>query len=113
MARSKTFAKMTNVCGAKETVVHVLVDCTRLSELHQTTKKIGRAFNDITDMLGGTGQGKEGKLKEATEYSNVLGAVLEFAETLKNRAPREPHRTAPGRLRQPARTTTQLSYTQS
>ena len=60
-------------CGAKETVVHVLVDCPKLRDLRQQLRsKIGDSFNNISAMLGGkapTGQGK-----------SVLNAVLDFAE---------------------------------
>ncbi|GCB25864.1 probable RNA-directed DNA polymerase from transposon X-element [Aspergillus awamori] len=68
-------------CGATETVVHVLVDRPRLSALRQELRqKIGGAFNHISDMLGGAGQGKEGKLEDAAQSVSVLGAVLDFAE---------------------------------
>jgi ribonuclease HI len=56
------------VCGGKETVVHVLIDCPRLRELRQKLReKIENSFNNISSMLGG--EGKE-----------VLNAVLDFAE---------------------------------
>src|SRR6185437_7108140 len=51
-------------CGAKETVVHVLVDCPRLINLRQQLRrKIGEAINEISARLGGKsrvgqGQGK-------------------------------------------------------
>jgi hypothetical protein len=41
-------------CGARETVVHVLIDCPRLSTLRQKLREeVGEAFNNITLMLGG------------------------------------------------------------
>jgi ribonuclease HI len=56
------------ICGGKETVVHVLVDCPRLREPRQKLRdKIGNSFNNISSMLGG--EGKE-----------VLNAVIDFAE---------------------------------
>lgn len=42
------------ICGARETVVHVLVDSPNLRELRQELRsKIGDAFNDMAIMLGG------------------------------------------------------------
>jgi hypothetical protein len=56
------------VCGGKETVTHVLVDCPKLRELRQQLrKKVGEKFNNISSMLGGAGK-------------EVLNAVLDFAE---------------------------------
>jgi hypothetical protein len=70
-------------CGAPETVVHVLVDCLRLKDLRQKLRrKIGAAFNNILNMLGGWTQGKEGK-KDNVQDSSILGAVLDFAEASK------------------------------
>jgi hypothetical protein len=41
-------------CRARETVVHVLVDCARLREIRQQLRnKIGDTFNSIAGMLGG------------------------------------------------------------
>ena len=79
-------------CGAKETVVHVLVDCPRLKELRQELrKKVGDAFNNISCMLGGRGQEvKEGRLGSSAQESTI-GAVLDFAEASQrfhSRAPR-------------------------
>jgi hypothetical protein len=49
-------------CGAKETVVHVLVDCPRLKSLRQQLRrKIGEAFNEISTMLGGKGRAGQGQ----------------------------------------------------
>ncbi|KAF7164513.1 hypothetical protein CNMCM6106_001031 [Aspergillus hiratsukae] len=87
-------------CGAKETVVHVLVDCPKLKELRQELRrKVGNAFNNIADMLGGGPQGKEGELKDATQDSSILGAVLDFAEAsqrFRSRAPQGPQNRIPG-----------------
>ncbi|KAI9035452.1 ribonuclease H family protein [Aspergillus affinis] len=87
-------------CGATETVVHVLVDCPRLKGIRQELRrKIGGAFNNISDMLGGTGQGKEGKLGDAAQSVSVLGAVLDFAEAsqrFRSRAPRGRQNRTPG-----------------
>ena len=69
------------VCGGKETVVHVLVDCPQLRELRQKLReKIGNSFNNISSMLGG--EGKE-----------VLNAVLDFAEASGRFYSRVPVRT--------------------
>ena len=77
-------------CGVLETVVHILVDCPKLKGLHQTLqRKIGTAFNNITDILGGGLQGKQGK-QDDMQDSSVLGAILDFAEAsqrFQSRAP--------------------------
>lgn len=87
-------------CVATETVVHVLIDCPRLSAIRQTLRrKIGGALNDISDMLGGAGQGREGRLQDVPPDSSVLGAVLDFAEAsqrFRSRAPRGRQNTIPG-----------------
>ena len=87
-------------CGAKETVIHVLVDCPRLKEPRQELrKKVRDAFNNISCMLGGRGQeGKEGRLSSSAQKSTI-GAVLDFAEASQrfhSRAPRGPQNTTPG-----------------
>ncbi|THC90426.1 hypothetical protein EYZ11_010103 [Aspergillus tanneri] len=68
-------------CGAKETVVHVLIDCPKLRALRQNLRKdIGEAMNDVTVMLGGKGRlGKADGSGESTQKS-TLRAVLAFAE---------------------------------
>jgi hypothetical protein len=67
-------------CGAKETVVHVLVDCPRLTNLRRQLRwKIGEAFNDISAMLGGKGRARQGQGKGGNVH-NILNAVLDFAE---------------------------------
>ena len=67
-------------CGAPETVVHILVDCPKLKGLHQTLqRKIRTAFNNITDILGGGSQGKQGK-QDDMQDSSVLGTILDFTE---------------------------------
>jgi len=51
-------------CGARETVVHVLVDYPKLRELRQQLRsKIGDAFNSIVGMLGGRPHGNQGKAR--------------------------------------------------
>ena len=50
------------------------------------------AFNDISDILGGGSQGKQGK-QDDMQDSSVLGAVLDFAEALQRFQSRAP----PGR----------------
>jgi ribonuclease HI len=87
-------------CGAKETVVHVLVDCPRLKDLRNILRrKIGSAFNNISDMLGGGTQGKEGRLNEAAQDSSILAAVLDFAEAserFRSRGPERPQNRTTG-----------------
>jgi hypothetical protein len=51
-------------CKARETVVHVLVDCPKLWEIRQQLRnKIGDAFNSIAGMLRGRPYDKQGKAK--------------------------------------------------
>jgi ribonuclease HI len=67
-------------CGARETVVHVLVDCPDLRELRKELRdKIGDAFNDISTMLGGKPQDAR-KRKGWTINAEVVDAVLDFAQ---------------------------------
>jgi hypothetical protein len=62
-------------CGAVETVTHVLIDCPRLRAPRQELRrKIGTAFNDISNMLGGGSQGKKGK-EDDMQGGSILGAV--------------------------------------
>lgn len=50
------------VCGAQETVTHVLVDCPNLKELRRELRKeVGDAFNSVPSLLGGSKQGERGK----------------------------------------------------
>jgi ribonuclease HI len=63
-----TFAKKRNfrdddqcACGARETVVHVVIDCPRLQGLRKKLRReVGDAFNSISSLLGGSNQGKKG-----------------------------------------------------
>ena len=77
-------------CGAPETVVHILIDCPKLKIIRQELqKKIGTAFNNISDMLGGGSQDKKGK-EDDMQSSSILGAILDFAEAsqrFQSRAP--------------------------
>jgi ribonuclease HI len=92
------------VCGAIETVVHVLVDCPRLREARQQLRTtVGDAFNSIATMLGGRPHNEQGKASNGGINRDVLNAVLEFAEAsqrFKSRAPaarpREQHRPQRG-----------------
>lgn len=81
-------------------MVHVLIDCPQLKGLRQDMRqKIGRAFNNISEMLGGAGQGKKGRLEDAPPNSSILGAVLNFAEAsqrFRNRASRGRQNTTSG-----------------
>lgn len=82
-------------CGAKETVVHVLVDCPRLKYLRQQLRrKIGEAFNDISAMLGGKSQVGPGQGKGGNVHY-ILNAVLDFAEACQRFRSRVPLRARP------------------
>jgi hypothetical protein len=88
-------------CGAKETVVHVLVDCPRLGNLrHKLRKEVGDAFNNTSLMLGGRGQhGQEGKINSSAQHS-ILNAVLDFAEASRRFRSRVPRTARNGVQRQ-------------
>ncbi|OGE46890.1 hypothetical protein PENARI_c093G11063, partial [Penicillium arizonense] len=55
---AKTFGFRDNdqcVCGAQETVTHVLVDCPNLREIRRELRReAGDAFNDVSSLLGGS-----------------------------------------------------------
>jgi hypothetical protein len=68
-------------CGARETVIHVLVDCLRLSTLRQKLRKeVGEAFNNITHMLGGRDKREPKRLGSSAQARSAVNAVLDFAE---------------------------------
>lgn len=72
-----------DVNGAVEAVVHVLIDYPRLVRLRQEPRrKIGRAFSNISDMIGRARQRKEGRLNDAPQDYSALGTILDFAEAL-------------------------------
>jgi hypothetical protein len=80
-------------CGAKETVVHVLVDCPGLRDLRQQLRrKIGYVFNDISAMLGGKGRNNKGR-GTGGGTQDILNAVLDFAEASRRFRSRVPVRT--------------------
>ena len=91
-----TFAKLFRftddnrcVCGAVETVVHVIVDCPRLREARRKLRdQVGDAFNSIATLLGG-GNGP-GQVSNAGRERIVLKAVLEFAEASQRFTSRAP-----------------------
>ena len=69
------------VCGAIETVLHVVVDCSRLRVARQQLRdKVGDAFNSITSLLGGQPRKEQGKTYNGGFNREVLRATLEFAE---------------------------------
>jgi ribonuclease HI len=69
------------VCGAAETVVHVVVDCVKLrTERRQLRDKVGDAFNSIASMLGGPPRNEQGKDGNGVFNRDVLKAILEFAD---------------------------------
>ncbi|THC88516.1 hypothetical protein EYZ11_012034 [Aspergillus tanneri] len=67
-------------CGARETVVHVLVDCPKLRILRQKLRKeVGGGFNNISVLLGAKSQqGKE--TPSGSAKNSTISAVLDFAE---------------------------------
>ncbi|KAJ5513135.1 hypothetical protein N7463_002687 [Penicillium fimorum] len=68
------------VCGARESIHHVLLDCPRLGELRRELRiKVGDAFNSISTLLGGSGEEGKGKIDRASRTKTVE-AVLDFAE---------------------------------
>jgi hypothetical protein len=68
------------VCGAQETVTHVLVDCPRLKEFRRELRReVGDAFNCISSLLGGSTECKKGK-PDTVSRARTISAVLDFAE---------------------------------
>lgn len=80
---AKTFRFRDNdlcVCGERESVSHVLLDCPELRALRRELKeKVGEAFNSISTLLGGSGGDGRGKVSNASRAKTVE-AVLDFAE---------------------------------
>ena len=78
------------VCGAQETVTHVLVDCPELRELRrQLRNKVGDAFNSVSSLLGGSKEGERGN-PDSVSRARTVEAVLDFAEAsqrFRSRAP--------------------------
>jgi ribonuclease HI len=79
------------VCGAQETVTHVLVDCPNLRDLRRELRReAGDAFNSVSSLLGGSKQGEKGK-PDTVSRARTVQAVLDFAEASQrfcSRAPR-------------------------
>jgi ribonuclease HI len=79
------------VCGAQETVTHVLVDCPNLRELRRELRReVGDAFNSVSSLLGGSKEGEKGK-PDTVSRARTVKAVLDFAEAsqrFRSRAPR-------------------------
>jgi hypothetical protein len=68
------------VCGAQETVVHVLVDHPILRVLRQALRrKVGDKFISVSLLLRGSEEGEKGKSGTASRASTVEG-VPDFAE---------------------------------
>jgi ribonuclease HI len=78
------------VCGKRESITHVLLDCPALRDLRRELReKVGEAFNSMSTLLGGPGEGGRGKLDNASRAETV-GAVLDFVEAsqrFRSRAP--------------------------
>lgn len=61
------------MCGAIETVVHVVVDCPRLRETRQQLRtNVGDAFNRIATMPGGQPSNGQGKASNGGINREVL-----------------------------------------
>ncbi|KAJ5183270.1 hypothetical protein N7492_000886 [Penicillium capsulatum] len=79
------------MCGAQETVVHVLVDCPSLRELRRELRReVGNAFNSMSSLLGGSKEGEKGR-PDTVSRARTVKAVLDFAEAsqrFRSRAPR-------------------------
>ena len=90
---AKTFGFRDNdqcVCGAQETVTHVLVDCPNLREIRRKLRsEAGDAFNSVSSLLGGSNEGERGK-PDTVSRARTVKAVLDFAEAsqrFQSRAP--------------------------
>jgi hypothetical protein len=79
------------VCGAQETITHVLVDYPRLKDLRRELRReAGEAFNSVSSLLRGSTEGKRGK-PDTVLRARTVKAVLDFAEAsqrVQSRAPR-------------------------
>ncbi|EED11752.1 hypothetical protein TSTA_109310 [Talaromyces stipitatus ATCC 10500] len=76
-------------CGAIEIVVHVLIHCPKLKSIQQELrKKIGTAFNNISDMLGGGSQGKQDSC--ILHIASARGQGMNYTHT--HKLLMEPHR---------------------
>jgi len=91
---AKTFGFRDNdhcVCGAQETVTHVLVDRPNLREVRKELRSgVGDAFRSVSSLLGGSTEGKRGK-PDTVSRARTVNAVLDFAEAsqrFRSRAPR-------------------------
>ena len=75
------------VCGARESVIHVLLDCPALKHLHrELQEKVGDAFNSISTLLG-VGGPRGG---DTAPRGKTVEAILDFAEAsqrFQSRAP--------------------------
>ena len=78
------------VCGERESVTHVLLDCPDLRGLRRELRaKVGDAFSSVSTLLGGSEEGRRGKPNHAARVKTV-DAVLDFAEAsqrFRSRAP--------------------------
>jgi ribonuclease HI len=79
------------VCGAQETVTHVLVDCPELRDTRRELRsEVGDAFRSVSSLLGGSAEGKKGE-PDTVSRAKTVKAVLDFAEASQrfwSRAPR-------------------------
>jgi hypothetical protein len=78
------------VCGERESVTHVLLDCPDLRGLRRELRaKVCDAFSSVSTLLGGSEEGRKGKPNHASRVKTV-DAVLDFAEAsqrFRSRAP--------------------------
>ena len=80
-------------CGAIETVVHVIVDCPKLSKLRRELRaKVGDSFNSVARMLGGWQKNAQGRMTQWPINRAALNAVIEFAEKSERFCSRTPRR---------------------
>ena len=75
------------VCGARESVIHVLLDCPALRHLRRELReKVGDAFNNLSTLLG-VGGPRGG---DTAPRAKTVEAILDFAEAsqrFQSRAP--------------------------
>jgi hypothetical protein len=64
-------------CGARETVIHILIDCLKLRTARERLRKtIGKKFNSVSLMLGGKPRNLPAKDKKWKISKSDLEAVF-------------------------------------
>ena len=78
------------VCGERESVTRVLLDCSDLRDLRRELRvKAGDAFSSVSALLGGSEEGRKGKPDNASRVK-MMDAVLDLVEAsqlFRSRAP--------------------------